>query len=479
MEIPYKQIFEAVPGYLTVQNRELLISAANERFIRDFGDFEGRYCYQVYKQRPERCEDCPVERTFRDGQRHTSREKVKCLNGDEVSVIVYTKPVLDDEGKIIAVIELSTDITEIIQLQQQLKESQERYRVLFEEVPCYISIQDENLRIIDANRKFREDFGPAYGNKCYEVYKHRTEECFPCVLRETLDDGKMYTHEEVVTSLNGDKKNVLVHTTPIKNANGEITSAMEMSADITQIRQLQSQLTSIGMLISSISHGLKGLLNGLDGGVYLVNSGLEKGNDERINKGWSIVLRNISRIRSMVMDILYYAKDREPQWERISINDIFVEVYNMVERKSSDHNVKLICEREEKVGYFKGDYKAIRTLLVNLLENSFDACRLDRKKEEHFVRFSVEELDDIVRFTIEDNGLGMDRESQEKAFSLFFSSKGAEGTGLGLYISNKIAQSHGGSIDIASKAGLGTKFTVTLPIQQPAESKQEEGTVES
>ena len=289
----------------------------------------------------------------------------------------------------------------------------------------------------------------------------------------------MYTHEEVVTSLDGEKKNVLVHTTPIRNANGEISSAMEMSADITQIRQLQSQLTSIGMLISSISHGLKGLLNGLDGGVYLVNSGLEKGNDERINKGWSIVLRNISRIRSMVMDILYYAKDREPQWERISINDIFVEVYNMVERKSSDHNVKLICEREEKVGYFKGDYKAIRTLLVNLLENSFDACRLDKKKEEHCVKFSVEELDGIVKFTIEDNGLGMDRESQEKAFSLFFSSKGAEGTGLGLYISNKIAQSHGGSIDIASKAGLGTKFTVTLPIQQPAESKQEEGTVES
>ena len=84
-----------------------------------------------------------------------------------------------------------------------------------------------------------------------------------------------------------------------------------MSVDITELRRLQPQLASIGLLVGSISHGIKGLLSGLDGGIYLVNTGLEKERPERVKKGWEMVQRNVAAIRSMVLDILYYAKDRE------------------------------------------------------------------------------------------------------------------------------------------------------------------------
>ena len=96
------------------------------------------------------------------------------------------------------------------------------------------------------------------------------------------------------------------------------SSVMEMSTDITQIRELESQLTSLGLLIGSVSHGLKGLLNGLAGGIYLVNTGFKKEEDDRVEKGWEIVETNVGRIRSMVSDILYYAKEREPNWETVS-----------------------------------------------------------------------------------------------------------------------------------------------------------------
>ena len=468
MELPYKQYFEAVPGYLTVQDRSLRIITANNRFQKDFGKYEGRYCYQVYKHRPEKCEICPVERTFRDGRRYSSEEVVTCLDGTQVSVIVYTKPIRNDAGDIIAVLEMSTDITEIKMLQKQLRESQERYRLLFEEVPCYISIQDKDFNIVDANRMFREDFGDSYGRKCYEVYKRRSEECYPCKVQDTFVDGKLYSHEEVVTSREGEQMNVLVHTAPIKNADGRIKSVMEMSANITQIRQLQSQLTSIGLLISSISHGLKGLLNGLDGGIYLVNSGLEKENQTRLEKGWKIVLRNVNRIRSMVLDILYYAKDREPDWEKLSATDMLDEVYELVESKALEQGVKLLKDIDESADEFEGDHNALRTLLVNLVENSLDACRLDKKKSHHQVKLVLKSHNGNILFEIEDNGIGMDRETREKAFSLFFSSKGGEGTGLGLFISHKIAQSHGGSIKIESEAGNGSRFIVRLPKKQPA-----------
>ena len=76
---------------------------------------------------------------------------------------------------------------------------------------------------------------------------------------------------------------------------------------------------------------------------------------------------------------------------------------------------------------------------------------------------------EMVRYEVEDDGLGMDQETQEKAFSLFFSTKGT-GTGLGLFISHKIARAHGGDIDLYSKLGEGTKFVVTLPRVRPIES---------
>jgi PAS domain S-box-containing protein len=457
------KIIDAIPGYLTVQDRQFRIVEANDSFRKDFGDYEGRYCYQVYKHRPEKCEICPVELTFHDGQRHHSEETVRTLEDKEISVLVYTTPVRNDDGSVSEVIEMSTDITGLKGLQNQLNESRHRYRQLFEEAPCYVSMQDRDLNIIEANRMWREAFGNHYGEKCYKVYRHREEECYPCIVRESFSDGQTHIHEEVVTSKDGRQINVLVSTMPIKDPQGNIESVIEMSTDITQIRRLQSELTSIGLLISSISHGLKGLLNSLDGGIYLVNSGLQKNDRERIDRGWEIAQRNVERIRSMVLDILYYAKDREPEWERISAAELAKDIVEIMKQRAAKLGVDLKGELSDDAGDFEGDRKAMRSLLINIIENSLDACRVDQKKESHQVTVGVGGHDDHVEFEISDNGIGMDRETREKAFSLFFSSKGTEGTGLGLFVSNKIAIEHGGSIDLESELNKGSRIKVRVP----------------
>jgi len=463
MELPYQQYFDAMPCYLTVQDRDFKVVTANRRFREAFGDYHGRYCYQVYKHRAEKCEVCPVEQTFQDGHVHSSEERVRCLDRTEVSVIVYTEPIRNEHGEITAVMEMSTDITDLKRLQNQLHDSQAHYRTLFEEVPCYISIQDRDLNIVDANRLHRETFGDFLGCKCFEIYKHRTEECYPCTVRQTFDDGQVHVHEEVVTSQQGQAINVLVHTTPIVGASGSIDQVMEMSADITAIRQLQTQLSSIGLLISSISHGIKGLLNGLNGGVYLVNKGLAVEDHARVAKGWDIVQRNISRIRSMVLDILYYAKDRDPDWTTLVAAAVLGDAGEQIQEKGRDLGIEVAIEADPHAGAFEGDEKAIRALLVNLAENSIDACRLDKKKPAHRVTLRAAGNDTHVQFDVEDNGIGMDRETREKAFSLFFSSKGSEGTGLGLFVASKIATAHGGTIQIASTVDEGTRFVVVIP----------------
>jgi PAS domain S-box-containing protein len=367
--------------------------------------------------------------------------------------------------------EMSTDVTLIKQLEHQLRDSQKRYHLLFEDVPCYISIQTPDLRIIETNRAFRDNFGDSLGRLCFEAYKHRTEACVPCPVRETFRDGQPHTREEVVSSPEGEPIHVLVTTAPIRDVNGNIVSVMEMSTDITTIRELESQLTSLGLLIGSVSHGLKGLLNGLAGGIYLVNTGFKKEDQQRVQKGWEIVERNVGRIRNMVSDILYYAKEREPNWETVSAVEIAEEVSSLVRPRAAEHEVRLKKIVDTSAGEFEADPRAVRSLLANLLENSVDACRLDSKKSDHQIVLEVDGTPDQVQFVVRDNGIGMDRETREKAFTLFFSSKGSEGTGLGLFISNRIASSHGGTIELRSDAGVGTHFVVRLPRVRPAESE--------
>jgi signal transduction histidine kinase len=214
------------------------------------------------------------------------------------------------------------------------------------------------------------------------------------------------------------------------------------------------------------------MLTGLDGGIYMVKTAMEKNNPARLQKGWDMVQRNVDRIRDMVLNILYYAKDRQPNWELLSASDLAREVIEVMEPKAQQHGVALDSELEPNVGHLEVDAKALRALLVNLAENSLDACRVDKKKSEHQVTLGLRGDGNHVLFEVRDNGIGMDQETREKAFSLFFSSKGAEGTGLGLFIANKIAQKHNGGIDIESELGKGTRFVVKIPrkhSERPAE----------
>jgi PAS domain S-box-containing protein len=454
MEDFYRKLFDELPGYVRAQDRDFRIIAANRNFRSEFGDGSNQLCYKAIKGREEKCDICSVEMTFQDGLCHSSEEVVKLRDGKEVSAIAYTEPIRDSAGNITAVEVVFTDITKIKRLQQ-------KYRTLFDVTPCYISVLDKDFRISNVNRWFKQDFGEGVGHFCFEVYKHRQEPCIDCPVARTFQDGQIHQSEEVVTSREGKQKHVRCYTAPIRDPNGEIISVMEMSADITDVRQLQSRLTSLGMLVGSISHGIKGLLSGIDGGVYLMETGFQKNKQERVDQGWSMLKRNIERIRSMVMNVLYYAKDREIFWKSIDIEKMAASVKDILENRAQRNNVDLIINAAP--GEFDGDQDAIHSLLINLLENSIDACRVDKTKQSHSVTLSCHLQKDEVVFDIADDGIGMDQETKEKAFSLFFSSKGAEGTGLGLFIAHKIIKSHGGTIDIESEPGKGTRFVVCLP----------------
>jgi len=245
----------------------------------------------------------------------------------------------------------------------------------------------------------------------------------------------------------------------------EYTESLERL--IREKTKLQDHLSSLGLMISSISHGIKGLLTGLDGGMYILEKGLVKKNKPEINEGWEIVKQMVERIRKMVLDILYYAKERDLRWERIDALSFAEEVAKVVEPKIRSAGIEFEKNFDLKIGEFEINAGYVHSALLNILDNAMDACAKDRSKQKHKITFVVKQDKGHIIFDIADNGIGMDGETSEKIFTPFFSLKGEKGTGLGLFISNKIIEQHGGEIIVKSKLGQGTLLGIKIPKMQP------------
>jgi signal transduction histidine kinase len=235
--------------------------------------------------------------------------------------------------------------------------------------------------------------------------------------------------------------------------------------------ELQDHLSSLGLMISSISHGIKGLLTGLDGGMYLLDSGLAQKSENRIKEGWDVVKLMAERIRKMVLDILYYAKERDLKWERIDALSFAEEIAKVLASKMSDHDIEFEKKFDTKIGEFEVDAGYIHSALINILDNAVDACTIDPKKKAHKISFYVGQDKNYIDFEVIDNGIGMDADIQDKIFTPFFSAKGEKGTGLGLFIANKIIEQHGGNIKVKSTLGKGTRFRIRIPKIMPKSAK--------
>ena len=455
--------FNELPCLVSIHNRDLKVVASNQLYKDRLGDRIGCNSWEIYPDESGSRERCPVFRTFKTNVGQRSRETIIDVTGKEIPVIVHTAPIKGTDSDVELVLEITADITEINRLKEELRTTQQKYQLLFDEVPCYISVQDRDLRLTATNRLFKEDFSDEIGSYCYEVYKHRDTPCPECPVEKTFNEEKSQQYETVVTSGSGEQYNVLVWTAPIRNVNGDVTHVMEMSTNITQIRKLQDRLTSLGLLLGSISHGIKGILTGLDGGLYWISTGIEKDDPDRIKKGRDALALIVGRISNLVLNLLYYAKERELNREETDVISFARSIAHTFDLKLRGSPIQFICDFQPFTETFKVDTGVFSSALMSILENAADACLEDKEKQSHKIIFGVKQERDSIIFDIYDNGTGMDRETRENMFTLFFSSKGSRGTGLGLFVANEIVQQHGGSIDVDSTPGKGSHFHIRIP----------------
>jgi signal transduction histidine kinase len=468
----YARWRDVMPCLLSVQDRNLRIIDSNDRFRSSFGDRDGERCYNVYKNRDSPCPECPVLRTFHDGQVHTSEETVLDRAGEIEHVVVTSAPLLDDKGQVSAVVEMSTSITDLKMLQDELERTHRDYKRLFDQVPCYISVINRDLQVVQSNSLYRRDFDVAGGDFCYEICKQRHSQCPDCLVKETFADGQMHMREEKLTTRDDRHLDAVLYTMPVRDSSGETTAVVEMFTDITEVKRLQKQLTLMGRAVAGMAHRIKNILMGLEGGIFVVNTGIEDDDRAQIAEGWEMVQRNVGRVSNLVKDLLYCSKERTPKFEDdVCLQDIIHDVRELYSQRVADEAIKLELELDDIPHRGRFDPDGIHSLLCNLVGNAIDGCRfdLDETKTSHTIRLRCQRngLGATV-LEVEDDGVGIPEEMTEKVFEDFFSTKGTEGTGVGLLVVQKVAQEHGGSVTFNSKPGKGARFQVTIPPVGPS-----------
>ncbi len=124
----------------------------------------------------------------------------------------------------------------------ELQQQRDEFKILFAQVPCLITVQDKNFRLLNFNNEFANQFEPKPGEFCYSAYKGRDEKCVNCLVEKTFEDGMVHKGEETGLDKNGKMSHWILRTSPIRNASGEIIATMEISLDITEKRKLEKKL---------------------------------------------------------------------------------------------------------------------------------------------------------------------------------------------------------------------------------------------
>ena len=226
---------------------------------------------------------------------------------------------------------------------------------------------------------------------------------------------------------------------------------------------LQSErLGAMGQAVTNIAHHIKNILQGIRGGGFVVEGGLQKEDYESIVEGWDIVKRNQERISGLVSDMLSYSKDRQPVRESVALQDIANEVVEMLSPRATEVGVSLKIDTSLHMDNVLIDPVGIHRALWNVISNGLDAC-MEADDGIVIVSLGQDEANQFIR--VEDRGVGIDPANIARIFSPFVSDKGGRGTGLGLAVSRKILREHGGDLTVSSVIGEGSTFELSVPIK--------------
>ncbi|MDK1030992.1 MAG: ATP-binding protein [Planctomycetia bacterium] len=235
------------------------------------------------------------------------------------------------------------------------------------------------------------------------------------------------------------------------------------NAQLMEATVQAERLAATGEAVASVSHYIKNILQGIQGGEHIIQGGLASEDIGKVGRGWQIVRKNQARIDNLVKNMLNFSHDVKPSRQQTSINSIVREVVELAREAAEEKKVQLNVDLDTRLPEISVDPEGIHHACLNILINAIDA--VETIKGEVSIATKVDNRHKEMLIEFKDNGPGIPPERQRNIYEPFRTTKGHKGSGLGLAVAAKIIREHGGRITLQSQPGDGATFTIKLPRQ--------------
>jgi len=388
-------------------------------------------------------------------------------------------PLRNDKGEIIGFRGIGRDVTERMQMIEALRQSEERYRTVLEQMEeAYYELDiagnltlfnDALCRQLGYSREelmgmdYRVYTPPEDVKKVFETYNrvYRTGEpvkSFP-VERIRKDGTRIFAEFSAF---------------PLRNERGEIIGFRGIVHDITERKQaelerkqmeqkaqLASRLASVGELASGVAHEINNPLTGVIGYAHLLLD--RKDIPQDIRHDLEIINEGAQRVAAIIRKLLTFARQQKPEQKFANINEIIGTTLDLRAYELASNNIRVAFQPARDLPMTIVDPGQLQQVFLNLIINAETAMKLAHGRGKLSIK--TEHIDNTMRISFKDNGPGIAKGNLERIFDPFFTTREiGQGTGLGLNVCHGIITEHKGKIWVESKLGRGATFIVELPI---------------
>ena len=474
----YQNLLEMVPCLITIQDRNFRLVSYNHEFSAIFNPRPGDFCFRAYKDRHEKCEVCPVERTFEDGQSHYGQETGLNKDGSITHWLARTSPIRNPQGEIVAVMEVCLDITRMKLLEERLEKSEKKYYAIFNNIPNPVFILDvESLEILDCN----ESVKAVYGYDKHEIIKKSFLEIF----READKDwyaARIKTASVLDkvrhASRGGGTLFVNIRISPSEYLGQKVL--LVTTSDITRRLETEQQLihagkmATLGEMATGIAHELNQPLSVIKTASSFFMKKLyarEPINDEILMTMLEKVDRNVDRASKIIHHIRQFGHKSDIELVRVQVNDILEKAFEIFSQQFKAIGIETAWDIDRNLPRIMAAPDQLEQVFINLILNARDAIEekwRSRKHDQDAKRITLKTSFQNKRVVVEisDTGIGVSPAIADKIFDPFFTTKDVgKGTGLGLSISYNIVKDCGGEIQLGPQKDSGACFILTFPIQ--------------